>query len=222
MNFIDPSLQQPQRQRRPAPRFDMDLKALFSDDEHSNRHSASQRGTSQAGVSQSIKQEATNMFPNRSNMAPPLSHSLSLQQSQQTSPGAYGPSPPIDPSLQRTPPIPRQSPNQHQSNYMGNLPQPYGDSAARHMNNSGYGPGNFDSLDFLEGFNVGSNGVGGLQLAGGGDNNGGLTDLDLGFGVGGLAFDGGAGPSWEENGGFDLFDGFFFGGSASGGGNSGL
>lgn len=47
---------------------------------------------------------------------------------------------------------------------------------------------------------------------------GGFADYDLGFGVGGLAFDGGAGPSWDETGGFDLFDGFFFGGGAHAGG----
>lgn len=227
MNFIDPSLrqQQPsQRQKRPPPRFDMHLKDLFSDDEHFNRQHSSQRPKPQQTTgSGSIKQEAPSMFHNRSIIAPPLPHSHTLQRSQQTSPGAYEPGLPIDPSLQMTPPVPRQSPNQQQSNYFGGLPQPYGESAGQRSDNSGYAPGNLDSFDFLEGFNMGGNGGNGLQQPGGVDGNGGYADYDLGFGVGGLAFDGGAGPSWDENGGFDLFDGFFFGGgSASGGGVPGL
>lgn len=221
-SLIDPSLQQQShRHRRPPPRFDMDLKALFSDDEQFKRQSTAQQGTAQlSAISQPIKQETTSMFPNRSTMAPPIVHQHSLHRAQQTPPGAYGPSPPIDPSLRMTPPMPRQSPTHQQNNYFANLPQPYANTP-QGTDNSGYTSSNFDSLDFLDGFNMNSNGGdgsgGGLQGAGL-DSSGSFADYDLGFGVGGLAFDGGAGPSWDENGGFDLFGGFFFGGGAASGG----
>ncbi|GAB7349354.1 hypothetical protein MBLNU459_g8484t3 [Dothideomycetes sp. NU459] len=225
MHFIDPSLrQQSQRQRRPPPRFDMDLKDLFSDDEYPHRPSTLQRANSQQTAhSQSIKQEAAPMYQ-RSAMAPPLPHRTPLQQAPQTSPGTYVASPPIDPSLQATPPISRQSPNQHQGQYFASLAQPYAEPAAQRISNPGYTPNTLDSLEFLDSFQLGNDGGGGggLHLPGGVDVNGGFADYDLGFGVGGLAFDGGAGPSWEENGGFDLFDGFFFGGTSSGGGVPGL
>ncbi|KAK5012058.1 hypothetical protein LTR60_004581 [Cryomyces antarcticus] len=50
-------------------------------------------------------------------------------------------------------------------------------------------------------------------------------DFDLGFGAGGMAWDGsggggGGGDGWSEGGGFDLFDGFFFGGGAGNGTNN--
>ncbi|TKA80733.1 hypothetical protein B0A49_01150 [Cryomyces minteri] len=53
----------------------------------------------------------------------------------------------------------------------------------------------------------------------------GALDLDLGFGAGGMAWDGsggggGGGDGWSEGGGFDLFDGFFFGGGEGNGTNN--
>jgi len=69
--------------------------------------------------------------------------------------------------------------------------------------------GGFSDLDFLDSFPVtGPNSVGGAA----GDGNGsGL--VDLGFGMG---FDGN--HDWNDGNGFDLFDGFFFGGNGNGGG----
>ena len=124
----------------------------------------------------------------------------------------YAPSPPIDPSLQHTPPpLARQSPNQQ--HYYPSLPQNY----AGGRGPSGM-PGNLEGFEFLQDFSFPSEDPSGMHNQAGQGAPGNYGGFDMGFGAGGLAFDGGEGPPWDENGGFDLFDGFFFGGTGGGGG----
>ncbi|KAI5211955.1 hypothetical protein AUEXF2481DRAFT_37011 [Aureobasidium subglaciale EXF-2481] len=193
--------QQPQQARRPMPRFDMNLRDLFTDDESTNRPSAQRRGPFPAMArpqNAAIKREGGAGFPGT-----PTGPSY---QQNQISPQLYAPSPPVDSSLQATPPpLARQSPSQHHyyprggQNYLASGPQGV--------------PGQLEGFEFLQDFQVPDQG--GL-LGQAGQAPGGYGEFDMGFGAGGLAFDGGGQP-WDEHGGFDLFDGFFFGGTNGGG-----
>lgn len=236
-NMLDPNLRQhqQQRQKRPAPRFDMDLKDLFSDDEYQNRPSKFRRAQFQPARPTQVKREPSGSYHSAGSAAPQMNiqqHNPYRRQ-QQPSPQQqlFSPATPIDPSLQisanhssNSSPNQSQHP-QPQNTYFSNTMQSYPGATASssQQDRGGFGYRNnnsnmFDSLDFLDNFpssNAGANGsnmTGGQIGADGGA--GGFPDYDLGFGVGGLAFDGGAGPSWDENGGFDLFDGFFFGSGA--------
>ncbi|KAL1306064.1 hypothetical protein AAFC00_004190 [Neodothiora populina] len=252
-NMLDPNLRQQtqQRQKRPAPRFDMDLKDLFSDDEYPSRASKLRRTQYQPTHSPStaIKREPSGTFSTTSSVPPQMSTHGPYRQQQTTSPHMYSPSTPVDPSLQtQTRPTPSTSPSQHQQQertYFANVPnytvqqqqrqqrqqqqQQQQQQSQRQQRQQlppsqqqqeGYaypGASNaFDSLDFLENFPAAGPHGEPMHGAVSADHNGagGFPDYDLGFGVGGLSFDGGAGPSWDESGGFDLFDGFFFGGGA--------
>ncbi|KAH0362073.1 hypothetical protein KCU65_g8267, partial [Aureobasidium melanogenum] len=191
--------QQPQQVRRPMPRFDMNLRDLFTDDESTNRPSAQRRAPLPMArpPNPAVKREGGPAFPN--------TPTGPAYQQNQISPRLYAPSPPIDPSLQSTsPPIARQSPSQHHyyprggQNYLA--PGPHGM------------PGPVEGFEFLQDFQLPDQGV----LGQAGQTPGSYGEFDMGFGAGGLAFDGGGQP-WDEHGGFDLFDGFFFGGSNGGG-----
>ncbi|THW31660.1 hypothetical protein D6D22_10033 [Aureobasidium pullulans] len=192
--------QQSQQARRPMPRFDMNLRDLFTDDESTNRPSAQRRAPFPVARAQNpaIKREGGQGFPNTP--AGPA------YQQNQISPRLYAPSPPIDPSLQSTPPpLARQSPSQHHyyprggQNYVRPGPQGV--------------PGHLEGFEFLQDFQLPDQG-GVVGQPGQAPTN--YGEFDMGFGAGGLAFDGGGQP-WDENGGFDLFDGFFFGGTNGGG-----
>lgn len=192
--------QQPQQVRRPMPRFDMNLRDLFTDDESTNRPSAQRRGPFPMArpPNPAVKREGGPGFPG--------TPTGPAYQQNQISPRLYAPSPPIDPSLQTTPPpIARQSPSQHHyyprggQNYLAPGPQGM--------------PGQVEGFEFLQDFQLPDQG-GALGQAGQAPSN--YGEFDMGFGAGGLAFDGGGQP-WDEHGGFDLFDGFFFGGTNGGG-----
>ncbi|KAG9729316.1 hypothetical protein KCU75_g19363, partial [Aureobasidium melanogenum] len=192
--------QQPQQARRPMPRFDMNLRDLFTDDESTNRPSAQRRAPFPMArpPSSAVKREGGPAFPN--------TPTGPAYQQNQISPRLYAPSPPIDPSLQSTsPPMARQSPSQHHyyprggQNYLAPGPQGM--------------PGPVEGFEFLQDFQLPDQGG---VLGQSGQTPGNYGEFDMGFGAGGLAFDGGGQP-WDENGGFDLFDGFFFGGTSGGG-----
>ncbi|KAI4731141.1 hypothetical protein E4T49_00897 [Aureobasidium sp. EXF-10728] len=189
--------EQLQQVRRPMPRFDMNLRDLFTDDESTNRPSAQRRGPFPL-ARPGVKREGGPGFPGT-----PTGPAYAQNQ---ISPRVYAPSPPIDPSLQSTsPPIARQSPSQHHyyprggQSYMAPGPQGV--------------PGHLEGFEFLQDFQLPDQG-GPLGQAGQAPGN--YGEFDMGFGAGGLAFDGGGQP-WDEHGGFDLFDGFFFGGTNGGG-----
>jgi hypothetical protein len=200
-----PQQQQQQQQhaqqiRRPMPRFDMNLRDLFTDDESTNRPSAQKRGPfpMARAPTAAVKREGGAGFPGTPTGA--------AYQQKQISPQLYAPSPPIDPSLQSTPPpLARQSPSQHHYYPSGGqsylAPGPQGVASQ------------VEGFEFLQDFQLPDQG-GVLGQAGQAPAN--YGEFDMGFGAGGLAFDGGGQP-WDENGGFDLFDGFFFGGTNGGG-----
>lgn len=229
-NTLDPNLrpaaqQQQRSNKRPAPRFDMNLKDLFSEDESVNRPSKMHRALFQPPrptTTQVKREPSSSSYHTAGQSAPLQQRSSQHQRQQQPSPQQlFSPSTntSIDPSLQMStgPSTTSSSPTQlqHQqqqqqrpntyfpilSTYSGN---PYADTTTSP----------YSSLDFLDGFQSTTANL--QDQADGGAS--GFPDYDLGFGVGGLAFDGGAGPSWDETGGFDLFDGFFFGGTNGGGG----
>lgn len=114
------------------------------------------------------------------------------------------------------------SPGQQQNNYFTSIhqQQPYSRPTSETFS---YPQTPFESLDFLENFPAAGANSGRMNTTSDdGQGAPAFQDYDIGFGVGGLAFDGGAGPSWDENGGsFDLFDGFFFGGGGGGSGSGG-
>jgi len=191
--------QHAQQARRPMPRFDMNLRDLFTDDESTNRPSAQRRAPFPMArpPPAAVKREGAAGFPGTPTGA--------AYQQKQISPQLYAPSPPIDPSLQTTPPpMARQSPSQHHyyprggQSYMA----PGSQAVTSHM----------EGFEFLQDFQLPDQGV----LGQAGQAPGNYGEFDMGFGAGGLAFDGGGQP-WDENGGFDLFDGFFFGGTNGGG-----
>jgi hypothetical protein len=69
----------------------------------------------------------------------------------------------------------------------------------------------FSDLDFLDTLPLGANNTGG---ASGNNQTSGFADFDMNFGMG---WDGSLpGPAFEDGGGVDLFDGFFFGGTNGG------
>jgi len=192
--------QHAQQARRPMPRFDMNLRDLFTDDESTNRPSAQRRGPFPMArpAAAAVKREGAPGFPGTPTGA--------AYQQKQISPRLYAPSPPIDPSLQSTPPpMARQSPSQH--HYYPRGGQSYVAPGPQGL------AGHVEGFEFLQDFQLpDQSGVSG-QAGHGAGNYG---EFDMGFGAGGLAFDGGGQP-WDENGGFDLFDGFFFGGTNGGG-----
>lgn len=243
--------QQQQQQARPAPRFDMELKDLFSDDDLADRSSPSL--TRPLSTTQSTsQQDRTFIKPERNNTSGPPSvasgspwggPSAQLQQLQQQQQHS-----PIDPALQNSP----MSYAQSLSGLSEGVPgmQNQGQAQASAAGHPGlWTAESFGSLDFLDEFaippgvgNVAGQlplgvgpGAGQVSVAGGRNdqagmamampNNGQATsslDWDLGFGAGGLAFDGGAGGSWDQDG-FDLFGGFFFGnGNGGSGGGAGV
>ena len=182
-----------QQSRRPVPRFDMNLKDLFSDDETDKR--------SFSRVSNQVHAMGPPPNPMKSEHMPftaDLKISPQMRthqpQSQQsffnTHPNPNMSSPNQQNAFTTTPPANPPMPNPYQiSNQL-----PY--SAFAQNVNSAYPDLGFSDLDFLDSFPVQ-----------GGSGNGGSQDVGIGFGMG---FGDGT-HDWSDGNGLDLFDGFFFG-----------
>ncbi|KAF2247929.1 hypothetical protein BU26DRAFT_519724 [Trematosphaeria pertusa] len=201
-----------QQSRRPAPRFDMNLKDLFSDDETDKRSFS--RISNQINSMrpppppQPIKQEPQQMqsFTTDLKISPQMrSHQQSFNFDPNLRPPQTIPSPqqqgyPASTTSALSPPI-SQAP----------IPSPYQISNQLPYNAfaqniaSSYPELGFSDLDFLDSFPVQG------AVGGNGDAGGGLQDLGFGMGFGDGTHD------WSDGNGLDLFDGFFFGPGGTGG-----
>ncbi|KAF1977534.1 hypothetical protein BU23DRAFT_500423 [Bimuria novae-zelandiae CBS 107.79] len=212
-----------QHPRRPIPRFDMNLKDLFSEDETDKRSFS--RISNQVGSMQpppppqSTKQEQT-MQPFTTNLKiSPQMRPHHLQQQQQQS---YSfpqqsqnlPSPQMQQSYTPTSSISTISPLMSQSP----MPSPYQappqitnqlpyNAFAQNITSVYPDLGTFNDLDFLDSFPV-QGASSGLNVT---DAAGPLQDLGFGMGFGDGTHD------WSDGNGLDLFDGFFFGGGPGNG-----
>jgi hypothetical protein len=187
-----------QQSRRPAPRFDMNLKDLFSDDETDKRSFS--RVSNQVNAMRPppppIKHE-----PQQQNIQPftadlKISPQLRTHQQQSffTSPNFTSNNPTLSPPL-----------NQNQSSpYQVSNQLPY-NAFAQNVSSTYPDIGGFSDLDFLDSFPVQGSGNQG-------DVSGSLQDVGIGFGMG---FGDGT-HDWSDGNGFDLFDGFFFGPGGTG------
>lgn len=242
-----------QDQRRPAPRFDMELKDLFSEDDLAIRSPSLNRGpmgSSGGGASQDrfIKVERSNagsvlggsgVGTGSSGSPWQMIPQPSQQQNQQNQQQQQSP---IDPALQMQgsttasqvsgSPMSTTAGGGYQNLQLGSGNGPSVVGGGGNMF-AADGSAEFGPLDFMDEWSghgqgvVTPGGVSGVTSIGTAEfgnaialNGGnGTLDWDLGFGAGGLAFDGGAGGSWDQDG-FDLFGGFFFGnGNGGGSGN---
>jgi len=205
-NFFGQQQQQQQQQpRRPVPRFDMNLKDLFSDDETDKRSFS--RVSNQVNA---MRPPPTPMkSENQPQLQPPFTADLKispqLRPHQQTNYFAAASPNMTSPNNQNTfgtgaagaaatPTSPYQLTNQ----------APY-NNFAQNLNSTYPDLGGFSDLDFLDSFPV----QGGSGTANGGSDGaaGGLQDVGIGFGMG---FGDGT-HDWSDGNGLDLFDGFFFG-----------
>jgi hypothetical protein len=192
--------------RRPAPRFDMNLKDLFSDDETDKRSFSR------------VSNQVNAMRP----PPPPIKHEQPQPQQQQQQQQQHTIQPftadlKISPQLrthQHQPFFPSSpsftSPN---SNNPTLSPSPY--QISTHLPYPAYAQNatptypdmaGFSDLDFLDSFPAPGSGAQGEASAG-------LQDVGMGFGMG---FGDGS-HDWSDGNGFDLFDGFFFGPGGTGG-----
>jgi hypothetical protein len=193
-----------QQQRRPVPRFDMNLKDLFSDDETDKRSFS--RVSNQVNAMRPppppVKPE-----PQQQHIQPftadlKISPQLRTHQQQPffSSPNFSSAAPNMSSSLSQATSNPLSSPYQV-SNQL-----PY-NAFAQNITSTYPDLGGYSDLDFLDSFPVqGSSGQG--------DTGGsGMQDVGIGFGMG---FGDGT-HDWSDGNGFDLFDGFFFGPGGTGG-----
>ncbi|KAF2465581.1 uncharacterized protein BDR25DRAFT_306675 [Lindgomyces ingoldianus] len=210
-----------QQTRKPIPRFDMNLRDLFSEDE-TDKRSFSRISNQISSMRpppppQPIKQEPQQMqafntdalkispqlrshqqsFNFDPNLRPPQAFP-SPQQQQQNLPLVSGMSqaPVLSPSHSQPPPT---------SPYQISNTLPY-NTFAQNISST-YPELGFSDLDFLDTFPVQGNSVNAT-----GDAAGGLQDLGFGMGFGDGTHD------WSDGNGYDLFDGFFFGPGGTGGG----
>ncbi|KAK7179591.1 fungal specific transcription factor [Paraphaeosphaeria sporulosa] len=210
-----------QQARRPVPRFDMNLKELFSEDETDRRSFG--RISNQLGSMrpppppQSVKQEHQQMQPFTADLKiSPQMRSHHHQQQQQTYsyPHQNLPSPQhqqsytptsstttISPLMSHTP-----NPNPMSSPYQLSNQLPY-NAFAQNITATYPDLGTFNDLDFLDSFPV----QGASSGANVTDAAGPLQDLGFGMGFGDGTHD------WSDGNGLDLFDGFFFGGGPGNG-----
>ena len=211
--------------RRPAPRFDMNLKDLFSDDETDKRSFS--RVSNQVNAMRPppppIKPEPQ-MQPYTADLkiSPQLrnphhhqpQHQQQQQQQQQQqnffnpspnipSPNAYSTTPALSPPISQSPPQPLPSPYQLTNQL------PYS-SFAQNITSTYPDLGGFSDLDFLDSFPVQGSANGGGAGADASANA--MQDVGIGFGMG---FGDGT-HDWSDGNGFDLFDGFFFGPGGTG------
>lgn len=201
-----------QQGRRPIPRFDMNLKDLFSENETDKRSLS--RISNQLGnmrpppPPQQVKQEPQQLQPFTTDLkiSPQMRTHPSLPQqppffAQQpqgqtiTSPFPTSTTPTLSPSLTQTQPSmpsPYQISNQIPYNsFAQNIASTYPDF------------GGFSDLDFLDSFPIQGSGAMG---AGDGTGVGGVQDLGFGMDFGDGTHD------WSDGNGFELLGGFFFGG----------
>ena len=209
------SYYQQQQSRRPIPRFDMNLKDLFSDDETDKRSFS--RVSNQVNAMRPrpppIKPDS-HVQPFTADLK--ISPQLRTHQQQPF----FGPSPNIPSPNQQSAysatstlsQPPTNNPNSISSPYQISNQLPY--NAFAQSVASTYPDLGFSDLDFLDSFPV--QGAGSSNAAGGeGSSNGSggaMQDVGIGFGMG---FGDGS-HDWSDGNGFDLFDGFFFGPGGTG------
>ncbi|KAI9737540.1 MAG: Fungal specific transcription factor [Cirrosporium novae-zelandiae] len=211
--------------RRPPPRFDMNLRDLFTEENINNR--------------QPLTAQFSMMMPTRQQQYPPPQPSIQqafMPPPQQMSPHSYrmpttsAATPPnglpagFEPTMQRhspqqqqplmTPPLRHQQQQQHQQQPSFFTTTSTTTSGPYQTTGAGmdFGANGYTGMDFLnEGLNH--------QDTGNNIGVGGVTGLDFGFGLGGgLNLGEPENHDWTEGGGVDLFDGFFFGGGVGNGG----
>ena len=215
--FADPGAEIQQRptsavERKQIPKFDMNLKDLFSDIELQGRpQSIFPQAGPRPGTAQQQQQ--------RQDPAPFMGQSYAIPSTPDTSAGS-APSPLQ--YQQQMNLIAQQRRQQQQPQAAFNY-QPLSQTISQQPPEL-----SFDTLDFLDTFPGADSSMNGNGMGGNSNNNNNFWpsgDLDFGFGTGGMG-------GWEDGGsmegvgagggGPDLFDGFFFGGGGgSGGGNGG-
>lgn len=201
--------QQPhQRSRKPVPRFDMNLKDLFSDDETDKRSFS--RVSNQVNTMRPppapIKPENTLAFTADLKISPQLrtqgfsfpTQTIPSPQQQPQQP-FQSTTPTLSPPISQSPPHPLPSPYQLSPTLSYNAyAQPLSSSAYPDL-------GFHNDLDFLDSFPV--------QGPASSMADGAATqDVGIGFGMG---FGDGT-HDWSDGNGLDLFDGFFFGPGGTG------
>lgn len=213
-------------ERRQAPRFDMNLKDLFSDDDLVRRtypKPGFQRNTFAPDVPSQTSAMDSAAFAQQPVYSQPSPQNNSTVVATTPSPHKQTPSyqNQYNPTLT--------SPPQQQPSYSTTqLPfTPFTDTYPTQpdfaFDTTGFG------LDFLDTYQTASSGGNNPEDAAAWASYPGF-ELDLGFGTGGSAAGwdgmaaGGGAEDWADGGGMDLFDGFFFGngnGNAGGGGGEG-
>lgn len=199
-------------ERRQLPKFDMNLKDLFSDVELQARP---QSFFPQVGQRANITQQQQQL----QEPAPFTGQTYTIPSTPETSVGTQAS--PLQYQQQQQQSSLRQQQQQQQTAYTY---QPLSQTISQQPPPEF----SFDTLDFLDTFPTTDSNINGNGPSNNGTNNNDLwpnAELDLGFGTGGMA-------GWEEGGssmegvgagggGPDLFDGFFFGSGGTGGGGGG-
>lgn len=188
--------QQSSSAQKPVPAFDYDLRELFSDEESATRQ------LSRLKMPQQQQQQQQNPYSN-------INQLMNSQQQTKAPFGAY----PTAPSPSLSAPMPTTSIKSYQPSptYSTILPNsaPYTNFAnAIQTQYPTMSP--FSDLDFLDTLPLGPENSGGVDGSANAAPEG-FADFDMNFGMG---WDGSLpGPAFEDGGGVDLFDGFFFGGN---------
>lgn len=194
----------------PYPRFDMNLQDLFTDDETAAFRQFVRPSMNVPFTQQLAAQQQQHTSPNFVKQEEPLSATTGMSNMQLNSPVISQPLPRQQQSPTTVPTFPQISNQVPYAPFAQTVQSAYPDL------------GTFSDLDWLDSFPVGSGAQGTLGSQAGGsaaNGDGGLSELDLGFGMG---LDGGASNhDWADGSSIDLFDGFFFG-SGNGGGGAGL
>jgi hypothetical protein len=194
-----------QPSQRPLPRFDMNLKDLFSDDETdkrsfsrvSNQVNAMRPPPPPIKPDPQQQQQTIRPFSADLKISPQLRTHQQSQSSFFASPNFTAPNPALSPPISQSPPTQIPSPYQ--------ISNPY-NAFAQNMNSPYPEIGGFSDLDFLDSYPAQGAGAQGET------NAGGLQDVGIAFGMG---FGDGT-HDWSDGNGFDLFDGFFFGPGGTG------
>ncbi|KAI8935537.1 hypothetical protein NX059_008107 [Plenodomus lindquistii] len=224
------SQHQQQRSRRPTPRFDMNLKDLFSSDETDKRSFS--RVSNQVNAMRPppppIKPDPSSSHLSQQTQPFTADLKISPQLRSHQQQGFYAPSANMTSPTQSqaqpspfnnqtptlsSPPISQSPPNSLPSPYQVSNQFPY-NSFSQNINST-YPDLGFSDLDFLDSFPVqgaGSGEAGGNGTGSGSGAGSGLQDVGIGFGMG---FGDGT-HDWSDGNGFDLFDGFFFGPGGTG------
>jgi hypothetical protein len=196
LNPNAPYFTNPQRtntQKR-EPVFDYDLRDLFSDEESATRQFSRLKMPKQSNAYPSQP------YPAMTSPQQPKSQ-FNAFQANQTSSALSSPS-----LTARAPPSSTFQPSPSFSTTLPNS-GPYNNNFANAIQTQYSMMSPFSDLDFLDTLPVGT------DNAAAGENNqiSGFADFDMNFGMG---WDGNLpGPAFEDGGGVDLFDGFFFGGT---------